>query len=61
MANGADPAYLSFLHCYFTLRPNFDYLGFLVKEVRMDIEESDVNDCTALGLAYKDGADQKQL
>ena len=50
---------MSFLHCYLTLRPNYEYLGFLIKEVRMDVEESDVNDLTALGLVYRDGADQK--
>ena len=57
---GADPTHLSFLHCYFTLRPNFDYLSFLIKEVRLDIEESDINNLTALGLVYKDG-DRRQI
>ena len=61
IAAGAEAGSLSFLHCYFTLRPNFDYLSFLIKEVRLDIEESDVNDLTALGLVYRDGAEQKQL
>lgn len=60
MAQGADPAMLSFLHCFFTLRPNFDYLSFVVKEMGLDVEESDVNDQTALGLVYKDG-DEKQI
>lgn len=44
MEQGADPAQLSFLHCFFTLRPNFDYLAFVIKEMKLDVEESDVND-----------------
>lgn len=44
---------LSFLHCFFTLRPNFDYLAFLIKEVKLDVEESDIDNLTALGLVYK--------
>ena len=57
---GADPGQLSFLHCFFTLRPNFDYLAFLTGELKLDIEESDINDQTALGLVYKAG-DQRQI
>ena len=56
---GADPAELSFLHCFFTLRPNFEYLKFCIQSVEsgglgLDVEESDVNDLTALGLLYKE-------
>ena len=42
VAQGADPAQLSFLHCFFTMRPNYDYLGFAIKEMGLDVEESDI-------------------
>lgn len=60
LEQGADPAQLSFLHCFLTLRPNFDYLSFLIKEMRLDIEESDVRGMTAVGLVYEQG-EQKQV
>ena len=55
MQRGADPGQLSFLHCYFTLRPNFEYLAFVINEMGLDVEESDIQDMTALGLVYKQG------
>lgn len=45
---------MSFLHCFFTIRPNFDYLRFLIADFKMDIEECDVNGITALGHVYKE-------
>ena len=59
MLFGADPNQLSFLHCFFTLRPNFDYLKFVVNSsadggLNLDIDECDVNDLTALGLVYNE-------
>ena len=35
-------------------------MSFLIKEVKLDVEESDINNFTALGLVYKDG-DQRQI
>ena len=29
-----------------------DYMEFLVKELKLDVEESDVNNMTAVGLMY---------
>ena len=55
MEQGSDPAQLSFLHCFFTLRPNFDYLGFIIDEMRLDVEESDFKDMTAIGIVYEQG------
>ena len=57
---GADPSNLSFLHCFFTLRSNLDYLGFLIKEMRLDVEESDFKDMTAIGIVYEQG-EKKQI
>ena len=59
MVFGADPSLLSFLHCFFTLRPNFEYLKFAVAStseggLNLDIDECDVNDMTALGLVFKE-------
>ena len=51
---GADPKHLSFLHCFFTYRPNFKYLEFLIKECKLDLEEEDVEGKTALILVYEE-------
>jgi len=51
---GADPSELSFLHCFFSIRPNFDYIEFLITELHLDIEEFDVAGLTALGHVYKE-------
>jgi hypothetical protein len=51
---GADADELSFLHCFFSIRPNFTYLSFLIKELNLDIDEYDVNGITALGHVYEE-------
>lgn len=51
---GADPTELSFLHCFFSIRPNFDYLAFLIQDLGLDIEEFDVNGISALGHVYEE-------
>lgn len=51
---GADPSELSFLHCFFSIRPDYDYIGFLVRELKLDIEEYDVSGLTALAHVYEE-------
>ena len=51
---GADSSELSFLHCFFSIRPDYDYIGFLVRELKLDIEEYDVSGLTALAHVYEE-------
>ena len=45
---------MSFLHCFFTIRPDYDYIAFLIRELKMDVDEYDVNELTAFGHVYKE-------
>ena len=51
----ADPKLLSFLHCFFTYRPNLKYLGDIVlTEFKLDVEEEDVEGKSALIFTYEE-------
>ena len=45
---------MSFIYCYFNYRPDFDYISFLVKELKMNIDELDSEGRSALTICYEE-------